>query len=336
MKIYLLIIFYFLFVSTEAQVEDRFDDGDFTDSPVWSGNDSDFNVNTARQLQLNASLAGNSFLSVPANLTSLDSSEWHIYIRCAFSPSSSNFARFYISSDREDITQPLNGYFLQFGESLSNDAIELFKQSGTTITSVCRARNGLISSAFSAGVKLTRSQSGRWTLFVDYDGGNNYAVEAIGNDASFNTAGWIGIDCNYTVGNIDKFFFDDFYAGPVIQDTSLPFVFEVSAESESVLGQINTEINDRYGTMPDSVNNLFDYARLRKTAEQMHVLSVDKANSGLAIKLGENAKVAPEKLMEFLSKNSTASFSPNGILRIEVKVENLIEAARAVLEDIRA
>ena len=109
-----------------------------------------------------------------------------------------------------------------------------------------------------------------------------------------------------------------------------------SAESETVLGQINTEINDRYGKMPDSVNNLFDYARLRKTAEQMHVVSVDKANNGLAIKLGENAKVAPEKLMGFLSKNSTANFSPNGILRVEVKVENLIEAARTILEEIRA
>ena len=109
-----------------------------------------------------------------------------------------------------------------------------------------------------------------------------------------------------------------------------------SAESETVLGQIYTEISDRYGVMPDSVNNLFDYARLRKTAEQMHVVSVDKAQNGLAIKLGEKAKVAPEKLMEFLSKNATANFSPNGILRVEVKVENLIEAARKVLEEIQA
>jgi transcription-repair coupling factor (superfamily II helicase) len=109
-----------------------------------------------------------------------------------------------------------------------------------------------------------------------------------------------------------------------------------SAESETVLGQIYTEISDRYGKMPDSVNNLFDYARLRKTAERMHVVSVDKAQNGLAIKLGENAKVAPEKLMEFLSKNETAHFSPNGILRVEVKVENLIDAARKVLEEIQA
>ncbi|MCY7374802.1 MAG: transcription-repair coupling factor [Pyrinomonadaceae bacterium] len=108
-----------------------------------------------------------------------------------------------------------------------------------------------------------------------------------------------------------------------------------SADSESILQQIYAEINDRYGKMPDSVNNLFEYARLRKQAELMHVVSVDKAQNGLAIKLGENAKVAPEKLMEFLSTNETANFSPNGILRVEVKSENPIGAARAVLEKIR-
>ncbi len=88
--------------------------------------------------------------------------------------------------------------------------------------------------------------------------------------------------------------------------------------------------------MPDAVNNLFEYARLRKQAEQMHVVSVDKAQNGLAIKLGENAKVAPDKLMEFLSKNESAVFSPNGVLRVQVKPENLIETARLVLEEIRA
>jgi len=108
-----------------------------------------------------------------------------------------------------------------------------------------------------------------------------------------------------------------------------------SAESEAVLQQIHTEIGDRYGTMPESVNNLFEYARLRKTAENLRIVSVDKTKEGIAVKLGENAKISPEKLMEFLSKNESAVFSPNGILRVEIKAENLIEAARLVLDEIQ-
>lgn len=66
----------------------------------------------------------------------------------------------------------------------------------------------------------------------------------------------------------------------------------------------------------------------------MHVLSVDKSGSGLAIKFGENSKVDPEKLMAFLAQHEKASFSPNGILRIEA-AENLIESARSILEEIK-
>ena len=109
-----------------------------------------------------------------------------------------------------------------------------------------------------------------------------------------------------------------------------------SADSETVLQQIYAEIGDRYGTIPESVNNLFDYARLRKAAEQMRVVSVDKTREGLAIKLGENAKVAPEKLMRFLSESPESSFSPSGILKVTVKEKNLIEKARQVLDTIRA
>jgi transcription-repair coupling factor (superfamily II helicase) len=109
-----------------------------------------------------------------------------------------------------------------------------------------------------------------------------------------------------------------------------------SAESEEELRRIYAEIQDRYGKMPESVDNLFEYARLRRRAESMRVISIDKTKDGLAIKLGENAKVAPEKLMEFLSKNETANFSPTGILRVTINVENLIEAARLVLEEISA
>jgi transcription-repair coupling factor (superfamily II helicase) len=108
-----------------------------------------------------------------------------------------------------------------------------------------------------------------------------------------------------------------------------------SADGEEALRQIYAEISDRYGRMPASVENLFEYARLRRAAEDLRVISIDKTREGFAIKLNENSKVAPEKLMDFLAKNEGSTFSPNGILRVLTDEENLIEAARRVLEEIR-
>ncbi|HEX6279049.1 MAG TPA: transcription-repair coupling factor, partial [Pyrinomonadaceae bacterium] len=107
-----------------------------------------------------------------------------------------------------------------------------------------------------------------------------------------------------------------------------------SAESDEALSQIHAEIEDRYGRVPDSVNALFDYGRLRKLSEEMGVVSVDRAGDALAIKLSENSRVDPEKLLSFVSESSDRSFSPNGILRTPVD-GNPIQTAVNVLRTVR-
>lgn len=252
----------------QAQVEERFDDGDFTNSPSWQGSIADFNVNTEFQLQLNATSAGNSFLSVPCNLSTLDSIEWHLFIRLAFAPSSSNNARVYLVSDQGDLTQPLNGYFLQFGEALSNDAVELFRQDGTITTSICRGSNSMIATSFSAGVKITRHSDGTWKMYVDYSGSNNYTLDAMGFDTTYNQGNYLGVICMYTVGNINNFYFDDFYAGQIIGDTVKPAINSAVAESNFIL---NIYFSEKIDTV--TVNNIFNYEVNNNIGQPMNVLN---------------------------------------------------------------
>ena len=108
-----------------------------------------------------------------------------------------------------------------------------------------------------------------------------------------------------------------------------------SAESEEILVQIHAEIEDRYGRIPRSVDNLFAYGRLRKLAEKMGLVSIDKAADSVAIKLGETARVSPEKLMQYLAGDETANFSPSGILRIVSQGGDPIGTARTALESIQ-
>ncbi len=108
-----------------------------------------------------------------------------------------------------------------------------------------------------------------------------------------------------------------------------------SAESEEVLIQIHAEIEDRYGRIPRSVENLFEYGRLRKLAESMHIVSIDKTADGVAIKLGEAARVSPDKLMKLLGENEDSSFSPSGILRVKAETLDPIKTAKECLARIR-
>lgn len=108
-----------------------------------------------------------------------------------------------------------------------------------------------------------------------------------------------------------------------------------SARDDEALEQIRRETEDRYGRLPESVERLFAYARLRRTAEEVGAVSIDRTPTGFAVKLREKARVSPDKLLGMVSAGG-ASFSPSGVLRVDAAGEGLIEQARRVLLDVRA
>jgi len=111
-----------------------------------------------------------------------------------------------------------------------------------------------------------------------------------------------------------------------------------SARDEEALAGIRAETEDRYGRIPEPVEDLFDYARLRQASELVGVVSIDRTREGIAIKLAEKARVAPEKLMELVRAREGASFAPSGVLRLELSQEErdeILSVARRVLLQIR-
>jgi len=225
-------------------VTDNFSDGDFTHNPGWTGDSSHFIVNASSQLQLVDTSAGQSCLATSSPGTTLRSKEWRFWIRENFSPSSHNYGRVYLVSDRRNLKDSLNGYYLQFGEAGSNDAVELFRQTGLTSVSVCRGINGEIASPFRIGVKVTRDSLGKWSLFVDPSGGVNYAFESSGTDTTIISTAFFGVLAVYTVSNDSKFYWTDFYAGPVYVNKVLPRISSVQVLSDKKLDLLFNEALD--------------------------------------------------------------------------------------------
>jgi len=78
---------------------------------------------------------------------------------------------------------------------------------------------------------------------------------------------------------------------------------------------------------------------LRQTAELIGVLSIDRTREGIAIKLKEKARVAPEKLLELVRQREGVNFSPTGVLRLDLSEEEkdqMLEVVRRMLLQIRA
>ena len=90
-----------------------------------------------------------------------------------------------------------------------------------------------------------------------------------------------------------------------------------SLKSEVEVDSIRNELEDRYGTIPQEVENLMEYVRLRMVAERTLVQSIDKERDGVTIKFHEKTSVRPERLVEIVSSSPGVSVTPGGQLKIQ-------------------
>lgn len=227
-------------LSASAQITDNFSDGDFTTNPAWSGDNSVYIVNASGQLQLNATVADTSFLSFPSPF--IANAEWQFWVRLNFAPSNNNFARIYLVSDVANLVGPVNGYYVRLGENGSFDSVDLWEQSGTTSTKIidgvnnhCAATNNILR------IRVTRDAAGNWNMYSDTTGGVNFQPEGSTFDATHTSCNYFGVCSQYTVSNITKFYYDDFYVGPVIVDTTPPALVSATATGANTLDVLFNE-----------------------------------------------------------------------------------------------
>ncbi len=224
-----------------SQVTDDFSDGDFTSNPVWNGTTGTYIVNTGKELQLSNTVAATSYLSTAHNLSSLDNKQWELLVRQTFASSSSNFGRVYLTASSSDLSTNPDGFYLQFGEAGSTDAVRLFKSVSGVSTPICASPDGQIAASFAARVKVVRDNAGLWKLYVDPSGGTNYGSPYTGTDAAALTGTHFGVLQTYTVSNATKFYYDDIYVGAEILDTQAPSLVSSTALTNSQVDLLFSE-----------------------------------------------------------------------------------------------
>ena len=248
---------------SHSQINDDFTDGDFTSNPVWNGTTADYIINSSIQLQLNNTIAATSYLSTPHQLTTLNGKEWRIYVKQSFAGSGSNYGRVFLTADNADLSIAQNGYYLQFGEASTIDAIRLFKLQSGVSTQLCAGADGQIANSLSANVKVVRDDSGNWSLYADLTGGQNFILQGTANEPSALFGTQFGILNNYTSSNANKFYYDNIYVGDEIVDLSPPIL--VSATAISAL-QIDVLFNEAITNLSGENTNNYDIQPFQSAA----------------------------------------------------------------------
>lgn len=220
------ILFLFGLNLLSAQVYDDFSDGNLFENPTWFGQDSLFQVNTAKQLQsrsYNNNIGQRILYTIQ---TPENSMEWRVWLRIAFNPSSQNFARWILCAEDSSLK---NGYYIQLGGASGNlDSISLYKELNGQRTCLIPGRPGTLGKSNNwVQLIVKRDGNGVWQLFTDTAQNNQFIAEGSAMDTSIKIGNHHGFLFQCTAGNVANFYADDIYAGAPIIDKTPPQLKQV-------------------------------------------------------------------------------------------------------------
>jgi len=112
-----------------------------------------------------------------------------------------------------------------------------------------------------------------------------------------------------------------------------------SAQDEEELQSLRQELVDRYGRYSEPVENLFRYARLRQEAMSLRIPAIERKGEQVFFRLAEESAVSAPKLLKLVTRNPGASFSPHGLLSLEVPEvppDRLFQFLHKILDEVRA
>lgn len=241
-----------------AQFADNFSDGDFTNTPVWSGDHTKFSVQSG-QLRLSApAVTDIAYLSLACQ--SMENASWEFTALLDFDPSGSNYADFYLASDQAALSTSLNGYFVRIGNA--SDEVSLYRQSGATKTEIIDGLDLRVTgSSVLVRIKVTRSNAGNWQLFSDVGVTASYLSEGTVSDTTHPSSSYVGVLCVYSATRSDDFYFDDFVVtGDPYVDPSTPsdykdiVITEIFADPTPVIGLPDAEFVEVFNRSSKIIN----------------------------------------------------------------------------------
>tara|TARA_B100001250_G_scaffold208643_1_gene179091 strand:- start:10328 stop:12625 length:2298 start_codon:yes stop_codon:yes gene_type:complete len=317
MKKYLITFLFLAYnIAAFSQFSDDFSDGNFINNPTWEGNANAFEIDTGLKLHLNDSIANTSYLSTASN--AIINGSWEFEIKLDFDPSTSNYAKIYLTSDVQDLTGNLNGYFVKVGgESGAVDEIALYTQVGVSAAKIIDGTDGLAASSPDIKIKVLRDDLGNWELYVDTSG--NYFLEGVGFDNSTSLSNYFGVVCKYTSTRGDKFWFDNFIVSGVEDTTAI-----TTSHNDVIINEIFVDPSPSIG-LPEH-----EYIELYNTTNSSINLS------GWTITIGTTEKTFPNSVIEadsflILIKEDVVDSFPNNISKIGLTSVSLTNSGSNII-----
>ncbi|MDP4269391.1 MAG: lamin tail domain-containing protein [Bacteroidota bacterium] len=225
-----------------AQINETFSDGDLTKSPEWFGCPNSFVINSDKQLQLNETTSGTTYLSTPIAFGK--GQTWEFCIKLGFNPSSLNYEKVWLVSNTLNPKAATKGYFLYIGGV--NDKISLYKQRTSVEEEIIPGtEKELDKSIVNMQVKVEYTVTGKWRLFVRQDNEAEYLLKGEYLDKDPKNGNYFSLEYFYTASYGKKIWFDNLIiTAPTLKDTVPPGINSLSVLNNTQLSISFTEAID--------------------------------------------------------------------------------------------
>jgi transcription-repair coupling factor (superfamily II helicase) len=110
-----------------------------------------------------------------------------------------------------------------------------------------------------------------------------------------------------------------------------------SIASDEEKQDVRKELEDRFGALPASVDNLLEYAVLKSMSERLRISAVERQGSRIAIRFHPETPIDPAALVGVVRSRKGVKLDPSGVLWMEVtRGESVPAALRNVLLSLQA
>ena len=190
MRSILSCIFILVSITVTAQLDDRFNDGNFFQQPRWSGTDTVWMINAQHQLQTNSTVPNSTFYISTVN-TKATMTQWEFWVKISFNPSSANYIDvFLIASDSNLLKPNVTGYFVRIGNT--DDEISLYRKDNNATIKIIDGLNGLLNLSESIlNIKVIRDENNNWELLRQQNS-SSFISEGIVNDSTYLNSAYFG------------------------------------------------------------------------------------------------------------------------------------------------
>lgn len=221
MKRFICILCFLSSLCSCSPLEDELSDDtqdDLTCSLTWSGDIERFTLdNKGLRLCDKGEAGGSAFLVTPSLY--IRGTRWEFRIHLFFNPSAHNYARFYLASSSQNLSDALNGYFLQIGGS--KDQISLYRQEGVETVLLASGRELMKdNNSPELAIKVECDDNGYWTFWTCLNEESDYVKEKQVRDVTFKTSAYAGVLCFYTASRCNGFLFNQIQITDDIAETT--------------------------------------------------------------------------------------------------------------------